>query len=172
MKSLSFIILTLFLLSCSKRVYINKEWNTKIDLSNSKFVFDSKVRYNKVLNSDYIVFKLPKTYSRVQNISFQPEFKIYNKFLKDKKPDHEQLAELLHMYLNQHFKILNYMRTDKDDYGYLFGFVAEKKDRYLYHYRLINLNDYNYLIEMKYTFDTSLKTQKHLKELVKSIKAI
>ncbi|WP_320240484.1 hypothetical protein [Tenacibaculum sp. 1B UA] len=64
------------------------------------------------------------------------------------------------------------MRTDKDDYGYLFGFVVENKNRYLYHYRLINLNGYNYLIEMKYTFNTSLKTQKHFKKLVKSIKAI
>ncbi|MDO6674311.1 hypothetical protein MK851_00270 [Tenacibaculum sp. 1B UA] len=172
MKSLSFFILTLLFLSCSKRVYINKEWNTKIDLSNSKIIFDSKIRNNKTLNSDFLLFKLPKTHCRVEDIDFQPEFKIYNKFLKEKKPDHEQLANVLHTYLNQHFEILNYMRTDKDDYGYLFGFVVENKNRYLYHYRLINLNGYNYLIEMKYTFNTSLKTQKHFKKLVKSIKAI
>ncbi len=172
MRLLTFFTLSLFFLNCSKRTYINQEWNTKIDLSNFKFIFDSKVRYNKVLKSDYIVFKLPKSYSSIENIRLQPEFKIYNKFLKVKKPDYKQLANLLHINLNQHYEILNYMMIEKDDYEHLFGFVVENRNRYVYHYRLININGYNYLIEMKCTFDTFLQTQKHFKKLVKSIKVI
>ncbi|QHI36224.1 hypothetical protein IMCC3317_15830 [Kordia antarctica] len=163
------LILTLF--SCSNKTYKNVDWMIQIDLSGTDFTFENKVDNDSLLNSNFSTFKLPQIHCSVENIDFQPEFRIYDKYLISDTLNYRQISDSLSYYLKNKFEILQSMMSP-DDYGQLFKFVVQGENIYLYQYNLIDLQNKHYLIQYVSTYGTKRKLDKDLKKLIKQIEPI
>ena len=143
----------------------------QIDLSGTDFTFDTKVYNDSLLDSHFLIFKLPQIHCSVEEIDFQPEIRIYDKYLTPETLDYRQISDTLELYLQNRFEILSSMMCP-DDYGQLFGFVVQATNRYLYYFHLINKGNKHYLIETISTFGTKRKLDNDLKKLIKRIEPI
>ena len=143
----------------------------EINLSGTSFIFDNNIENNSRLNSNFASFKLPLTHCRVENIDFQPEIRIYDKYLYSDSINYDQIFDTLNSYLQNKFEMLSSLKCPFD-YGQLFAFVVQKENRYLYYYHLIQVDKVYYLLETISTYGTKKELDKNLKILVRNIKKI
>lgn len=166
---LLFLILTIF--NFSNKIYENPEWMIQIDLSGTEFTFDDELGNDSILNSDFSAFKLPQIHCSIENIDFQPEFRIYDKYLTADTLNYQQISDTLYLYLQSRFEIFSSMMCP-DDYGQLFGFVVQGESKYLYNYHLIDIENKHYLIETISTFGTKREVDKHFNSLINRIEPL
>jgi len=143
----------------------------QIDLSDTEITFENKVERDSLLNSEFSTFKLPLIHCPVENIEFQPEIKIYDKYLHSDTLDYRQISDTLYSYLQNRFEILSSMMCT-DEYGHLFGFVVQGDSRFLYYFHLVDFEKKHILIETISTFGTKRNMDIDLKNMIKRIKSI
>jgi hypothetical protein len=166
------IFLILAFTNCSRSIYKNQDWMFQIDLSGTEFTIDNKVGRDSILNSDFLTLKLPQTHCSLENIDFQPEFRIYNKYLTFDTLNYGQISDTLYLSLQNRFEILSSMMCP-DEFGQLFGFVVQgKKSKYSCDYHLIKIENRYYLVETISTFGTKRKLDNDLKQLIKRIEPL
>ena len=164
-----YLLLILTLFSCSDKIYRNNAWMIEIDLSKTKIKFNNKIMYDSVLHSNFFKFKLPSIHCSVENIDFQPEFRIFDKYLNSDTLDYRQISDTLYSYLSNDFELLSSMMCS-DNYGQFFGYTVKGDNTYFYRYHLVKFDDKCYLIETISTLGTRREIDKDFKKLIKKIK--
>jgi hypothetical protein len=164
-------ILIFFFLNLTNNEYRNTEWMIEIDLSGTNFLIDTFNGTDTLLNSEFSKFILPKMHCKVEKIDFQPEIRIFDKYLHKDSLDYRQISSTLYEYLDNKSEILSSMMCP-DEYGQLFGFIIQKEHRYFYYYHLINVDNKYLLIEYVSTFGTKRDIDKEMEKFIKRIKTI
>jgi hypothetical protein len=165
------LIFTFIYFNLSDNIYRNNDWKIEIDLSGTNFSIDTFKGIDTLLNSEFSKFILPQLYCKVEKIDFQPEIRIFNKYLHQDSLDYRQISSTLCEYLDNKSEILSSMMCS-DEYGQLFGFIVQKEHRYIYYYHLINVDNKYLLIEYVSTFGTKRNIDKEMAKFIKRIKTI
>ena len=161
----------LTILSCSDRQHKQHDQRIQVDLSGTDFTTENTVVYDRFLNSDYSVFKLPSLHCPVEQIDFNPEFRVYYKYMGADSLDYQVVSDELYAFLEKRFKVLSAMMCPFDS-GHLFGFTVLGQHRLLYRYHMIALEHKPLLIETVSTLGTKRQTDEYLEVFLKRIKAI
>lgn len=164
-------ILILFSMVGMDNMYRNTDWNIEIDLAKTNFSIETEMDSDTILKSGFCKLILPEMNCKVENVTFNPEIRLLDKYLLDTLLDHNQIFNTLHDYLNHESEVLS-SAMQPNDLGQLFQFVVQKENRYLFYYHLIKVNKKNILIECLQTFGTKKHIDLELEKLIKGVSQI
>jgi len=164
-------LLIFTLISCQiidkKEITIDK-WNIRFEVPKNSTV-TGEPHYDSIFDSNYIKIELPTLYSELEKISFNPEFKIYDKSLTSDDIDNRPIYDFIDKSLRRKLKVLQ-GQMEPTKYGQNFNFVVQKNNKKTAHnYHLKKLDTKFVFVEYISTYDSRYKNMEKWNDFIKSI---